>query len=199
MNLRSFLFPAIAVAIGLVYYSGDLLPPDDPSPLPVSMPPDQKMLTTPKTFAIDDYQLTGVASYAVTARVLGHERYFLDRWSGLSPIDLALGWGLMSSKMALSRVSVSQGLRYYQWTVEDENVLPFEDIISGSANTHIIPATKEVEKTVKSLDRGQFVSLTGYLVNVSGPNGSWWNTSLSRDDEGDGACELFYVETARAF
>jgi len=36
--------------------------------------------------------------------------------------------------------------------------------------------------------------MRGYLVNVTGPNGFNWNTSLRRDDTGNGACELFYVQ-----
>jgi hypothetical protein len=47
---------------------------------------------------------------------------------------------------------------------------------------------------VKRLRRGEFVAMRGYLVNVTGPNGFSWNTSLRRDDTGNGACELFYVE-----
>ena len=35
----------------------------------------------------------------------------------------------------------------------------------------------------------------GYLVDVRGPGGFIWNTSLTRDDTGDGACEIVWVET----
>jgi hypothetical protein len=41
---------------------------------------------------------------------------------------------------------------------------------------------------------GEVVTLRGYLVDVRGPNGFRWNTSLRRDDTGDGACELMWVE-----
>ena len=40
--------------------------------------------------------------------------------------------------------------------------------------------------------------MRGYLVNVGGPDGFSWNTSLRRDDTGNGACEVFYVESVEA-
>ena len=46
--------------------------------------------------------------------------------------------------------------------------------------------------------RGEFVAMRGYLVTVGGPDGFYWNTSLRRDDTGNGACEVFYVESVEA-
>ena len=40
--------------------------------------------------------------------------------------------------------------------------------------------------------------MTGYLVNATGPGGEAWNSSLRRDDTGNGACEVFYVTDASA-
>ena len=48
------------------------------------------------------------------------------------------------------------------------------------------------------LSAGQIATLRGWLVNATSPDGGHWNTSLSRTDDGPGACELFYVESARA-
>ena len=45
---------------------------------------------------------------------------------------------------------------------------------------------------------GQIVTLNGYLVNATGPGGRTWNSWLTREDLGNGACELFYVENAKA-
>jgi hypothetical protein len=38
------------------------------------------------------------------------------------------------------------------------------------------------------------VALTGYLVEVRGPDGFRWRSSLTREDTGNGACELVWVE-----
>jgi hypothetical protein len=41
--------------------------------------------------------------------------------------------------------------------------------------------------------------MEGYLVNINGMVGNGtvrWNSSLTRNDTGDGACEVFYVKRA---
>jgi hypothetical protein len=66
------------------------------------------------------------------------------------------------------------------------------------AQMHVIPADKDVESRLKKLRPGQIVTAHGYLVDVRGPDGFAWNTSLSRTDTGDGACEIFWVEALEA-
>ena len=40
-----------------------------------------------------------------------------------------------------------------------------------------------------------FLPIGGFLVDVRGPGGFAWNTSMTRNDTGDGACEIVWVET----
>ncbi len=42
---------------------------------------------------------------------------------------------------------------------------------------------------------GQIVTIGGFLVDVTGPGGFTWNTSLIRTDTGNGACEIVWVES----
>jgi hypothetical protein len=42
---------------------------------------------------------------------------------------------------------------------------------------------------------GNIVRLRGQLVSVLGPDNFTWSSSLTRTDTGNGACELFYVES----
>jgi len=37
--------------------------------------------------------------------------------------------------------------------------------------------------------------LKGHLVEITGPNGFHWRSSLSRTDQGAGRCELMWVES----
>ncbi len=74
--------------------------------------------------------------------------------------------------------------------------IPGSEIITHSANMHMIPASDEVEETLLSAIRGDIVDLQGYLVEVHGEKGWKWVSSLRRDDTGDGSCELVYVEKA---
>ena len=65
------------------------------------------------------------------------------------------------------------------------------------SNNHLIPSDDSIEKLIKEIKKGEYVTIEGYLVNIryDGPNGEWfkWNSSTTRDDIGSGACEVIYV------
>jgi hypothetical protein len=144
--------------------------------------------------SVRGYELTAVADYSLTARVLGTRRY-RDRGGKLAPIDIAAGWGPMSDRGVLDHLRITQSFRFFFYEWKGTPPLPKEEIISHAANMHIIPATPEVAHAATRLHRGQVVSFSGQLVNVRGEEGFTWNTSLTRKDSGAGACELFYVES----
>ena len=141
------------------------------------------------------YQITPLAGYDLTARVLSVQPYRLGREADISPLDLALGWGPMSDSAVLEKITIRQSGRFYFWNVR-EFPIPQQQIETHSANTHLIPATASVEERIKSVRRGQVVHLRGYLVEAKSADGWQWRSSLSRDDTGDGACELMWVEQA---
>ncbi len=64
---------------------------------------------------------------------------------------------------------------------------------SHTANTHLIPADGRVASALAHVRRGDVVRLEGDLVDVEGPDGFVWKTSLTRTDTGPGACETLYV------
>ncbi len=51
-----------------------------------------------------------------------------------------------------------------------------------------------MRERLQEIRRGHIVHARGYLVDADHESGFRWQTSLSREDTGDGACELFYVE-----
>ncbi|KAA9133245.1 hypothetical protein F3N42_02490 [Marinihelvus fidelis] len=146
-------------------------------------------------FAVDDYILTRRARFEIRARVLGKERYRLGQGADLSPVDLALGWGPMSDSAVLDGIKVSQSGRWYYLRWEREPPLAADVLMGHSGNMHMVPATSYEAKALKGVRPGQVVTLKGYLVDVDHENGFRWRTSLSRDDLGDGACEIVYVES----
>ncbi len=143
------------------------------------------------------YKITPLARYDVTARVLSTEPYYSGREADLSPMDFALGWGAMSDDAVLKDISISQGNRFYHWNVQ-EFPIPREQIESHSANTHLIPASEAVEERIKSIRPGEVVHLRGYLVEAQAADGWHWKSSLSRNDTGNGACELMWVEEVQS-
>ena len=144
-------------------------------------------------FAYKEFRIAPAAGFALEARVLATERYRAGREAELSPIDLALGWGPMSDSAVLEHLHISQGNRFYFYRWEGTPPIAPAAIVEHSANMHMIPADDEVGRRLAALRPGQVVSLSGYLVRVSAPDGWRWNSSLSRGDSGRGACELVWV------
>jgi hypothetical protein len=50
-----------------------------------------------------------------------------------------------------------------------------------------------VKKQLLAVRRHVLVTLEGYLVEITRPDGYHWRSSLSRDDTGGGACEVMWV------
>lgn len=143
-------------------------------------------------FAYGDFQIEPRASYDIEARVLSVEPYRVDGGAKLSPLDFAVGWGPMSDTAVLDHFRITQGARFFTIYPDDE-AIDLGTALLGSANMHLIPADGLVLEGLKKVRPGNIVRLQGYLVNVSGPQGYTWNSSLTRQDTGAGACELFYV------
>ena len=158
--------------------------------------PVQTMIAPQSLGSRDGYTLEAVARYEVTARVLGTKRYWGGPAHNLVPYDMAIGWGRMSDQSVLDQLKFSQGNRFFFYRWQNQPPLPRAEIESHAANLHIIAATSVVANRVRSARTGELLGLRGYLVNVTGPRGFHWRTSLSRTDTGNGACELFYVEEA---
>jgi hypothetical protein len=150
--------------------------------------------TTAAPFEFGDFEITPRASYDIEARVLSVEPYKLDGGAKLSPIDFAVGWGPMSDSAVLDHFRITQGARFFT-IYPDEAAIDLRTALLGSANMHLIPATGRVRDQLEDVRAGNLVRLRGYLVSVAGANGYTWNSSLTREDSGAGACELFYVES----
>ena len=165
-----------------------IVAPDDPV---------QTNLDPPTTFSAKGHTFVTRARYEITARVLRKEIYRIDGGADLAPVDLGLGWGAMSDTRVVDQLAFSQMGRFLFWKPTDWTSFPLSaaQMISHAAQIHAIPADPSVERKLRKLRPGQIVHLSGYLVDVRGPGGFTWNTSLRRDDTGDGACEIMWIES----
>jgi len=140
--------------------------------------------------------LTPRAHFRVAARVLGHERYYLDPDSAISPVDLLLGWGPMSNPAFLRQYD----LRFAQYdrfgyVGYGAPSPPPDQTLNSLTNAHLIAATPAVrDYLLRRVKPGDLIYLEGELVDVLAlDTGDLWPTSLTRDDEGAGACEVLLV------
>lgn len=162
----------------------------------VQSEPRQVNLSRGPVWQKEIYTITAMAEFDIEARVLSKELYRLGREADLSPVDFALGWGAMSDTSVIEKLSISQSNRFYYYRWENEPPRSPHEIATHSANMHLIPADANLAERLKAVRPGQVVHLRGYLVNVSTDDGWHWNTSMTREDTGAGACEVFRVESA---
>jgi len=166
--------------------------PDQPDGVLVPQVPVQTPVEQ-AAFQFQGHRIEVLAGFALDARVLGKERYWLGREAALSKYDLALGWGRMSDSRVLEQIEISQSGRWYRWRTE-RMPIPRREIERSSANMHLIPADDWIEQQIGKVAPGDLVHIKGFLVRVRSPDGWRWQSSLTRDDTGNGACELIFVE-----
>ncbi len=156
---------------------------------------------------IDGYHTTINFQYAyqIEALVISTKEYSTGNLGGkLAPKDLALAWGKVAEYNTRIDFHWRQANRWYSWRINGDADISKVGGVSGieqhSCNNHLIAADDMVKKTIKKIRTGDHIRLTGYLVNVDAKkdDGStfWWNSSTTREDTGDGSCELIYVTKA---
>jgi len=190
---RIFILSVVALCI-LFFLDRDQQPLVHPPGVMVAEKPVQVDLQ-PSFFMLDDYQLTRRARFEIRARVLSIEPYYIKRESDLSPLDLALGWGVMSDQAVLDQIDISQSGRWYHTRYQLPPPAPEQQISASSSNMHMIPATRAIGRKLKDLRVGDIIKLDGLLVDVDHDSGWFWRTSMSREDTGAGACEIVFVES----
>ncbi|MBV0931857.1 hypothetical protein [Marinobacterium weihaiense] len=191
------------LALGLALLAGFWLtnPFSSPTP-PVDAPlvslslspnqPSQRNLDAVATVQIDDYQLKLLAEFTLDARVLGRENYSLGREAELSPWDFALGWGRMSDPDVIEQFKIRQSGRWYYWRSQ-QLPIPKREVSVSSANMHLIPASDQVREQLEAVGEADKLRFKGFLVEARAEDGWRWRSSLSREDTGNGACELILV------
>jgi hypothetical protein len=181
----------VVLFLGYQYLSGR--PVERPPGMLAPDAPLQELVTDGQSWEIGEYELRALASFELDARVLSAERYRLDREADLSPIDLALGWGPMSTNAVLDTLDISQSGRFFHWWSSEPMIAPTE-ITRHSANMHMVPADRATRATLLRARGGSLVHLKGWLVEAKAKDGWRWRSSLTRADSGAGACELVLVE-----
>lgn len=198
-NMRSALVIAPLCAFAAYFAAGYIgwdtgVDFNDPPGIVAPHPPVQTA-TSRKPFQYGEFELTPVAEYRFTARLIMSERYWTDQFSSASPIDLLIGWQEGSDTAVLKQADWGHSGRHYSYIPITSEQHSTRLLSSRTANVHVIPATDEVLKTLFTFRPGDVITVQGLLVGARA--GNWkWGTSTSRSDTGTGACETMFVEQA---
>ena len=175
----------------------DIAAMDCPTPFDSESALDQPLQDSardmPKAFALKVGTATPVATFAVEGRVLGRKNYSSDRESRFAPTDIAFGWSHMRDPDILAKLHITQSSRWYHYSWVGDPPIPLREIVQSSANMHMIPANARIEGALSDIDRDDIVRVDGYLVKVADNEGWAWQSSMTRQDSGAGACEVVYV------
>jgi hypothetical protein len=184
----------VAVLLGAIFWWHSHRPIlHGPGVLAPDIPLQENLDGKPEPLSKKDVAIEPLAKFSITARVLSRADYSWDAEAAIAPVDLALGWGRMSDSDVLQKMDISQSGRFYFWTVH-QFPIPEREIIESSANMHLVPADRIVERDIKETRAGDVVTFSGYLIKARWPDGRTWVSSLTRSDSGAGACELVWVE-----
>lgn len=188
--MKTIVVVLVLVALGWLYFHET---PAHWRGMPAPKDPVQTNAGLPKPFKSGEHLITPLARYQVTAVVLSRDRYRNDHGAEVAPVDLALGWGPMSIASVINELKISQSGRFYEWQTRGEPPLELRSIEIHSANTHCLPADDAVRSQLLDVKRHELFSAEGFLVQVDDPDGSHWRSSLTREDTGGGACEVFWI------
>lgn len=133
---------------------------------------------------LGDFSLNKKARLTFVAKVLSVRDYQDMPESQIAPVDIVISW----SEDIYPGVNVTQDKRWYYASPRSKIGA---DFFFNTANLHMVGIDGENRKKLK---KGAVIYSSGWLVDVSGPGGFSWRTSLTRLDRGDGACELFFPE-----
>ena len=142
---------------------------------------------------LKDQSISVLQPFYGNFRILGSKVYQDDEQAKFSPIDYAVSWGLFAQPEIARKISVNQYDRYLNWKI-DKLPVPANQAMQMVSNMHIIPATPKIAQQIKQVKRGDLVQLKGELVEVRDKE-LVWKSSLTPTDTGDGACELFRVNS----
>lgn len=186
---------ALSIVAGVYHYWNFREFVRAPGILVSEVPEQSSPLENAKPIIIENAVLDPLTTYKLKARVLSTERYWIDHGAKIAPIDIAVGWGPASDSELLDKLTIRQAGRFYFFSWSGEAPADPRVIGLNSANIHVIPANKFISDEVKKLRKGDLITMSGYLVRVNFRDGSDWKSSLTREDSGNGACELMYVQS----
>ncbi|MHB0866046.1 MAG: hypothetical protein ACYC6B_01940 [Thermoleophilia bacterium] len=145
--------------------------------------------------------LASNSSYSISARVESAKAYD-DNISNTMPYDVLLAWGTMADASVYDKLDWSQNNR--QGSVSGNlggmngADVSSDYVVNHVSNNHLIPASGRIREALATIQPGDLVKIDGRLVDIRVQMNDnrilTVQTSKSRSDQGDGACEIIFVE-----
>lgn len=205
-RLQKFCFWMAVLAGAFAWYSGtksEVLPAPAALLDELSSEPEQHPSSaSPFMFSYmgTDYEVVPVAEYELWGLVVTHNdiNQFSDIYHDSGSVDLrdiCVLWG--------ENLETTAYQRWKFWSepwschMRTDNGADFQ-MFSNSAigNNHLLSSSAFVREQILKARRGDQIYMRGKLVNYRRARSAdpWRKSSVSRDDEGNGACEVVFVD-----
>lgn len=152
---------------------------------------------------VGDYEVTYElkASYTIMGLVVEKYYYFPSKIENkIARFDLGIVWGpLLGVDLSKYMTFKNDGNRFLQYKYSNDLTRLLggkKAVIDSLSNNHMIHADETVLKYLRNVKEGDYIKVEGYLVYATMRKANYvghWDSSLSRTDHGDGACEVMYV------
>ncbi|MCK6546774.1 hypothetical protein L6R52_13065 [Myxococcota bacterium] len=161
--------------------------------------PSQETLASADAIPFERGELSATlkprARYTTKAYAVAVDTGLDDGFEDVMSIDVALAWGPAADPAVLKTINFHLKRRYVSMRWSGEMPLSKDVLMRHMSNHHLIPATPELQAELERVEPGDLLELEGMLVDVDA-KGTTKRTSLVRHDDGNGACEILYVERA---
>jgi hypothetical protein len=146
-----------------------------------------------------DIHLNLIYKYEISGKAVATYHYLPTKTSNkLSPVDIGIAWGYILNDENFDSIKWREtGNRFLNSTIKNRSWYNEIGGIDGLySNNHLIPSNNKIKRQLKKIKPGDYIQIKGYLINAywEQNNGEYyWESSTSRYDSGDGACEIIYV------
>lgn len=147
----------------------------------------------------DSYKIIPQADYELWGLIISHNNIgkIGDIYHTEESVDLkdaCVLWGENLETGAYLKGKYKSGSWTCYWdfkTYEDYHSFNENEV----ANNHLITADPDIQNRIRNLKIGNQIHIKGNLVNYENEKTGWKrSTSMTREDTGNGACEVIFVE-----
>lgn len=166
-----------------------------------SEPTQKKTRKQPFTFDYNEiqYEIIPQYNYDLTGLVVSYEHHSGESmihkmWNDhINVADLCVVWMQNASDVDLNEFSFFNG--QFTCNFETYNMVEWEKFQQDQiSNNHLLSNDPEIRKVIEKVRIGDQIRLRGWLSRYTNNLGFNRGTSITRDDEGNGACETIYLE-----
>ena len=195
---------SFSLTLILYFYKDQLPEPSEYIPFPLNVPTQTETSRTPFTIHANhqDYKITPKFNYDLTGVVVSYNNangftdiWHYDLWKDFINIrDLCVIWGVNVKAGIYKKLTFSHDT-WTCWVAWDDSALNTIFKFSGFSNNHLLTDNNAIKTAVMNAEVGDVIHFKGILTDYKiEATGAKRETSIRRDDTGNGACEIVYLD-----